>query len=321
MRRIASASLGVLICALMLFLSDGAAAQATVAGTVVRDCRDCPEMVVVPAGSFTMGSNVDEQTRFGVAPDYAATELPAHDVRVAHAFAIERTTVTRDEWARYAAANGDQPAGCNVFSQDDRKWVYDEKRSWRDPGFDQGGREPVVCVNLADARRYAVWMNTRTGHRYRLPTEAEWEYAARAGTSGANYWGDTTDDACAHTNAADRTSVKAKVASGERPDLVFPCEDGYVFTAPVDAFPPNPFGLYGMSGNVNQIVEDCFHATYDDAPADDGVWSGGDCRYHMDRGASWVNSPRFVRAGMRHKDLVEARLSVLGFRLVREIDP
>ena len=299
-----------------------AAAQSALPGTVVQDCSDCPAMVVVPPGRFVMGSNRDEQDRFGVAPDYAATELPAHPVRIDRSFAISRTPVTKDEWALYAvsAEAQDGPSGCSVFSTEGRSWGFDPNRSWRDPGFTQAGREPVVCVDFEDARRYAAWLSGRTRQRYRLPTEAEWEYAARAGTSTANYWGDTLDDACAHTNAADLTRLHASGQS-ELPGSALRCDDGYAYTAPVDAFPPNEFGLYGMSGNVNQIVVDCFHANYDGAPEDGRVWAGGDCRYHMDRGASWVNSPRFVRAAMRHKDLVEARISVLGFRLVRELAP
>lgn len=296
----------------------------TASPTALRDCRDCPAMLVLPAGRFMMGSGAAEQMRFGVTPDYAKTERPVHAVRIDRPFAIGVFPVTRDEWARYVADVGaidSRPEGCAVFEPKTGVWAFDPNRSWRDPGFAQGGTEPVVCVGWAEARAYADWLSRRTGQHYRLPTEAEWEYAARAGTTTANYWGDDQREACRYTNASDLTRAEQHPLAQSVPDSSFPCHDGYVFTAPVAAFPPNPFGLYGMSGNVWQWVEDCFTASYDDARGDAAARLDGDCHYHMDRGASWVNSPRFVRAGARHKDLFDVRTSVLGFRLARDVAP
>ena len=297
----------------------------------LRDCSDCPPMVEVPAGRFTMGGSPAEHQRAGVTPDYAATELPAHEVRIARPFLMSLYPVTRDEWAAFAAtdasaahaadeaAHGVAP-GCAVL-RPEGVWGVEPNRSWRDPGFVQTGRDPVVCVNWGEAKAYAAWLSARSGRRYRLPTEAEWEYAARAGTTTANYWGPDRENACAFGNASDLTLAERYAYARSLPDSSFLCHDGFVYTAPVDAFPPNGFGLYGMAANVWQWVEDCFTASYDGAPADGSARGDGDCHYHLDRGASWVNSPRFVRVAARHKDLVDARNSVLGFRLVREIAP
>lgn len=292
-------------------------------GSTIRDCPDCPQMVVLPAGQFAMGGNAAEQTAWGVAPHYAEMELPAHAVTISHRYAIAKFTVTRDEWAAYIAAAGKaapDDAGCAVLTPDTGAWAVDARRSWRDPGFAQDGNHPAVCISWNDAQGYVAWLSARTGQRYRLPSEAEWEYAARAGTSTANYWGEDRENACHYANATDLNRAELHRYARSVPDSAFLCHDGHVYTAPVDAFPPNPWGLYGMSGNVWQMTGDCLNPDYRGAPADGSARTSGDCRSRIDRGASWVNSPKFVRASQRHPDLATARNSVLGLRLVREID-
>lgn len=306
-------------------------AQARAQPTRLRDCSDCPEMVVVPAGRFAMGAGSDEHARFGVKPDYAATEQPVHEVRFAHPFMVAAFPVTRDEWARFVAAGAaqappgagkqeDTAPGCAVLTPAG-VWAVEPARSWRDPGFAQTGRDPVVCIAWGEAKRYAAWISERSGKTYRLLTEAEFEYAARAGTTSANYWGADREQACQNANASDLTLAERYAYARSLPDSSFLCHDGFVYTAPVDAFPANPFGLFGMSANVWQWVEDCYSDNHAGAPADGSARVDGDCHYRMDRGASWVNSPRFVRAASRHKDLVYARNSVLGFRLARDLAP
>ena len=293
-------------------------------GHSFKDCSDCPDMVALPAGQFQMGTSSTEQTAWGVAPHYASMEGPLHPVTIARPFAIGKFQITRDQWAAYVEAQGhgaDPASGCAVLTPDTGAWGVDPQRSWRDPGFVQDGNHPVVCINFTEAQHYAAWLSKRTGKHYRLPSEAEWEYAARAGTSTANYWGNDRDDACAHTNATDLNRAEQhRYVRAAVPDGAFLCHDGYVFTAPVDAKPANPWGLYGMSGNVWQMTADCLNENYDSAPADGSARTTGDCRSHIDRGASWVNSPKFVRAGQRHPDLLDARNSVLGLRLVRELN-
>ena len=327
-RRAPSASVvAFLVACWLAFLAHAmpAFAQALAPGAMLRDCRDCPELIVVPAGQYSMGSSTEEHARFGVTPEYAATELPAHGVRIARPFAVGRYAVTRDEWARYAQSAAGQTSaerggtGCAVLTPATGVWAVDAARSWRDPGYAQTGREPVVCISWNEAQAYAAWLSQRSGKRYRLLTEAEWEYAARAGSHTANYWGSDASQACAHANASDQDRADAHAYTRAVPDSYFPCRDGHVHTAPVDAYGANAFGLYGMSGNVWQWVEDCFNDSHAGAPADGSARRDGDCRYRVDRGASWVNSPRFVRAAARHKDLVEARTSVLGLRLARDL--
>ena len=310
----------------LLLVSIPGLAQSPALGTAWRDCSDCPEMVSVPAGRFTMGASAQEHSRFGVTPDYAASELPAHEVRIARPIAVGRFVVTRDEWARYVASRrapseGEAAPGCAVLTPATGAWAVDASRSWRDPGFAQSGRDPAVCIDWAEAKAYAAWLRARTGKPYRLLSESEWEYAARAGSVSANYWGDDREGACKAANASDLSRAEQHAYSRSVPDSAFLCHDGYVFTAPVDAFAANAFGLYGMSGNVWQWVEDCFSSNYEGAPADGSARLDGDCHYHVDRGASWVNSPRFVRSASRHKDLALARTSVLGLRVARDLLP
>jgi formylglycine-generating enzyme required for sulfatase activity len=232
-------------------------------GDTFRDCEACPEMVVVPAGAFMMGSTEAERKW---AEGHAKAEEPLHKVNVAQPFALGKYEVTRKQFASFVNATGYSSAQEHCPSGE-----MAPEADWKNPGIPQDDRHPVVCVNWHDAVAYTSWLTQQTGHRYRLPSEAEWEYAARANTKTARYWGDdeTNVAACAFANVADLTAKKKK------PDLnVFACEDGWIYTSPVGSFRPNPFGFFEMLGNVSEWVEDCwtFSESYHGAPTDGRPW-------------------------------------------------
>jgi formylglycine-generating enzyme required for sulfatase activity len=180
----------------------------------------------------------------------------------------------------------------------------------------------VEEVNWNEAQRF-TWLMSLFGHgRYRLPSEAEWEYAARAGTTTSRYWGDNIDDGCAYENIADQSLKKAA------PDLVpvfANCDDGYVRTAPVGSFKPNPWGLYDMLGNVANWVGDCYVDSYSGTPTDGSPNTSGACTSRVVRGGSWYYFPRYVRAADRSNDQFSLAPDIrdydIGFRVARTVRP
>jgi formylglycine-generating enzyme required for sulfatase activity len=188
-------------------------------------------------------------------------------------------------------------------------------KSWRDPGFKQGAAHPAVCLSWNDAQAYAAWQSKRSGKTYRLPSEAEWEYAARAGTSTSRYWGEDPKQACKFANVADR-NLRAKYPNFPIHD----CDDRHAATAPVGSFLPNALGLYDMLGNVWEWTQDCWSEGYAGAPRDGSAWLEGDCGRRVVRGGSWIDGPGFARAAFRSGDLPGDRGDNQGFRLARTID-
>jgi len=295
-------------------------------GTVFDDCTDCPPMVVIPAGQFTMGSPDSEPGRFG-------HEGPQRTVRIAKPFALGRNEVTFSEFERFAVETGYKTEaerdvgkkGCfgfNFNAPEATKSDWQPGRSWREPGIDQNtDRDPVVCVSWNDARAYASWLSKKTGKVYRLPTEAEWEYAARAGTRTARYWGDDPGQACVHENVGDqstRTAFRRTLSrsTGRRHE----CNDGRYYTAPVGSYKANGFGLYDMLGNVWEWTEDCWNASYKGAPADGSAWVTGDCSRRVLRGGNWGSEPRRTRSAHRAGEPYDDRATARGFRLARTLD-
>ena len=280
-------------------------------GRVFRDtCTGCPEMVVVPAGTFTMGSPASEEGR-------NANEGPEHTVRVG-SFALGRYEVTRGEYAAFATATGRSAGdGCWSVSANGPHGWYEES-SWSDPGFATTASHPVVCVTWEDARAYAAWLSRRTGASYRLPSESEWEYAARGGTRTSRYWGASSSGQCGHANGADRAAQT--LFSGW---TVAECDDGHAFTSPVGTFAANRFGLSDMLGNVWEWVADCRHDDYVGAPADGSAWGGSSgCLRgrRVLRGGSWYNVPRDLRSASRDWGNSDIRYAYLGFRVSRTLD-
>jgi formylglycine-generating enzyme required for sulfatase activity len=289
-----------------------------------RDCADCPVIVTIPAGRATLGSPPGETLREDVPENLAARERVRHEVVFARPFALGKFEVTRGQYARLVAATGHAGTpGCFIWDFTALTWSVDPNKSWREPGFVQRDDEPVICVSIADAEAYAAWLSRATGLPYRLPSEAEWEYAARAGTTTARHWGDGRAEACDYANVYDRGAVRAldTPAAQSDADHFFPCDDGHIFTAPVGTYRANRFGLHDMIGNVWEWVADCFHDTYEGAPADGSAWMTGPCRYRGDRGAGWNFKPRTARSAFRGRPDPDRRDTDLGFRVARDLPP
>ena len=289
-----------------------AAAVARKPGETFRDCPNCPEMVVVPAGRFLMGVSPHDVERLAMAPQIAAHDMPQHEVTIAKPFAIGKFTVTRAEFAAFVrAANFQPPKGC-FTAEPGRGWVMREELDWQNPGFAQTDRDPVVCLSRLEVTAFIDWLRRQTGQPYRLPSEAEWEYAARAGTTTPFYWGEDPRQVCAYGNIGDETAHEKR---GE-PSFM-PCRDGYAETAPVGSFKPNPFGLFDMTGNVLQPTQDCWNETYAGAPSDGSAWTSGECGRIAVRGAAFgANRPFAFRTAQRIPDGPTSRRDRLGFRVV-----
>ncbi len=304
------------LLALVLMTGLAQAQVPTPPGAVFQDCTDCPDMVVVPAGEAVIGAT-PEDLALMVSPESAKLEQPRHKVTL-HSFAIGRSAVTRAQFAAFQFETGyEVTGGCNTFDLTANEFVEHPGISWTQPGFTQGDRDPVVCVSYKDAMAYAGWLTRKTRRPYRLPTEAEWEYAARAGTTGLRYWG--SEDACRYANVADQATKGAGLEDSQRP--VFACNDGRTTPVPIASFQPNRFGLYDVFGNVAQWTADCLHPSYDGAPSDGSIWGGAkDCQ-RMIRGGGWMAGPNEIRAARRSSNPPEARDNGLGFRVAREIEP
>jgi formylglycine-generating enzyme required for sulfatase activity len=288
-----------------------------------QDCGDCPEMVVVPAGRFEMGSAgpdlahlIDEE---GAKFEWISDETPRHEVIIAKPFAVGKYEVTRAEFGAFIVATGHQVENwCFVYERN--KWQRGTDRNWRKPGFIQGEQEPVVCASWRDAKAYVAWLSKTTGETYRLLSEAEWEYAARAGTRTRRYWGNdmANKEGCAYANVSDMTRA-SRHRLRRAADNVFSCEDGTVLTADTGAYKPNAFGLYDMLGNVWEWVEDCYHDSYSGAGNTARAWTERGCERRVLRGASWDYDPRAVRAANRGFAEVGDRSLNIGFRVARDM--
>jgi formylglycine-generating enzyme required for sulfatase activity len=241
------------------------------------------EFVPIPAGCFQMGSPDTETERF-------PNEGPVHKVCL-RPFELGKFEVTQAEWRRVMIHN-------------------------RDPSQYKGDRRPVESVSWNEAQTFILLMNVFGRHHYLLPSEAEWEYAARAGTKTARYWGDHAEDGCEYENMAD-LSLKKRM-----PDIdVANCYDGYVSTAPVGSLKPNPWGLYDILGNVAVWGEDCYVGNYNEAPKDGSAVTAEDCSSRVVRGGSWIGTPRYQRAANRYERSPDSRNYYTGFRVVRTISP
>lgn len=283
---------------------------------------EIPAMIRVGPGQFLAGSTASETDAVHYPAENAAREQPQRLVTVKQPFAIGRTEVTRGQFAAFVRATGWKADGPCSFLDDGppNRWLTDTAHDWQRPGYVQTDIHPVVCVNIADASAYAAWLSKVTGRRFRLPSNTEWEFAARAGTTTPVYWGNASPQmACTYANVLDASAVRTHLQNTADPSVTFPCDDGYPNTAPVASFRPNAWGLYDMIGNVWELTLDCLNATQIGAPADTTPRTDGDCASHIDRGASWTNTRKYVRAAAQHPDLTGARTSVLGFRLVEDL--
>ena len=288
-------------------------------GTVFQDCADCPRMVVIPAGEFSMGSPATEAGR-------GFDEGPLRVVSIAQPFALGRAEVTVAEFRRFADETGfkteaerdARAQGCSGFIYADPAVANPAGpgvTSWRSPGLTQAESHPVLCVSWNDARAYTQWLSKKTGRRYRLPSEAEWEYSARAGSLSARHWGDDPVQACRFANVADQSRFQTW-GFGQKHE----CTDGHYFTAPAGGYAPNRFGLYDMLGNAWEWTEDCWNASYAGAPVDGSAFATGDCAQRVLRGGSWSTVPRFARSATRYRNTADHRDNLTGFRLARIVE-
>lgn len=307
-----------LLLAMLIACAPAAVAQTPVAAA--RDCEACPELAVVPPGQFAMGSAPDAAEL-----DATTGETPAVALSFARPFLISRREITVGEFRRYVEATGAAPApGCRVWLGG--QWVQERDRGWRDPGFTLPPRddEPVVCVNWDDARAYAEWLSQQSGKRYRLPSEAEWEYVARGGTSYPRFWGerDSREDlvlslACDYANVYDSSAVDAQ----RFPWPNARCNDRAVALAPTAQYKSNAFGVFDIIGNAREWVMDCYTASYLGRPDDARAWTWqGGCERKVVRGGSWASRPRDARAPARAAELGAHRQSDLGFRVARDYE-
>ena len=215
----------------------------------------------------------------------------------------------------FAQTTGRKNDGCFVWAG--REFEIDQTRDWRNPGFPQDDTHPVACVSWEDASAYVSWLSQRTGRKYRLLTEAEWEYAARAGTTTARFWGDDAAMSCIHANGAD-ISTRAQVPATDSWDAA-PCNDRYAYTAPVGSYRANVFGLHDMLGNVEEWTQDCWNGNYRTAPADGSAAAAGDCSLRAVRGGSWDDSPVALRAAYRVGSPTTIRVHRRGFRVAADM--
>ena len=261
-----------------------------------------PEMVRIKGGCFQMGSPESETGR-----DDAERR---HRVCV-EAFSIGKTEVTRGQYAAFVRETG-RAAGDACWTYESAGWEERSGRSWRSPGYGQEETHPVVCVSHEEAVAYASWLSGETGRRYRLPTEAEWEYAARGGTETSRYWGNAPSQACDYANVADHT-LKEKYSDWEW--AIHACRDGHVHTAPVGVYRANGYGLHDMLGNVWEWTCSEYDEGY--GGAERRCASGGAGRRVL-RGGSWSSEPWWVRSADRYGYGPDDRITTLGFRLAQD---
>ena len=288
--------------------------QAVKRGAVFKDCDYCPEMVLIPAGQFFMGASREDELE-NLPKESRPNNQPQHSVELVR-FAIGKFPVTRSQYGVFVNATDRRSDGCQVWIGS--QWEKDLPKDWRNPGFIQDERHPVTCVSWDDASAYVEWLTQKTGKRYRLLSEAEWEYSARAGTTTSRYWGNDGNLSCAYANGADKTAKAQVLGAGSW--TVANCTDNYAYTAPVGSFQSNLFGLYDMLGNVSQWTQDCWNDNYLGAPADGNPWIIGNCRARVVRGASWLGYPREMRSSYRWALPLAYRSFTIGFRVALTID-
>jgi formylglycine-generating enzyme required for sulfatase activity len=282
-----------------------------------NDCPDCPTLVTIPAGSFLMGTAVADRAIDPLSGRPNKNEEPQHEVTIAQPFALGKYEVSVAEFAAFIAASGyDASVGCLRF-EGPRRLRLDTELDWRNPGFAQTDNDPVVCVSLDHALAYTEWLSNKTGHHYYIPSEAQWEYAAKAGTPGRYFWGDDESKACTYANIYFQPEQRGSDAASFEP----PCDDGYDHLAPVGSYLPNDFGLHDTVSNVWEWTTDCGHKNYNGAPTD---------------GSPWIDEPgclfRMIRSGGVRNDLARTTHVVragrpktgtapnLGFRVARSVD-
>jgi formylglycine-generating enzyme required for sulfatase activity len=269
------------------------AAKAPKPGDVIRDCEECPEVAVLPGGAFAMGSPDDEAGR-------RSEEGPVHTVRIKQV-AIGRYAVTRRQYQVFVTETGyNEGKSCRVNFRG--KFEDRAGYSFLNPGFPQDDTHPVVCVNWYDALAYVSWLSKKTGKSYRLPSEAEREYAARAKTT---------------TPYSFEASISSAVANYD--PNVTPVPAVVKGTLPVATFKANGFGLYQMHGNVAEWTQDCWNTSYDNSPGDGAAVSSGNCAKRVVRGGAWGYGAADIRSAYREAAIASDHYFHVGFRVARDL--
>ena len=253
---------------------------------VFRDCDDCPEMVRIEPGDYRMGAEPRRIAEVMVA--LGLRESEKKNVTIGYAFAASRREITFAQWEACVAGGG-----CGAYLPPDEGWGR--------------GDHPVIHVSWHDAQAYVAWLSQRTGHTYRLLSEAEWEYAARGGSQADYAWGNQPSHEQANYGAPACPPCTGAIEGADR----------WEHTAPVGQFEPNAFGLYDTSGNVYEWVEDCHADPLPREPADGAPYLAGACEMRMMRGGAWYSNPERVRSTYRAHNRPDRRDYVIGFRVAR----
>lgn len=286
---------------------------------VTRDCAHCPQMVIVPGGTAILGAGAGDRFRN---PD----ELPERRFEIREPFAVSRYEITRDEYEAFVRATNRPVQGDCLTDRVQRgNWVIDAGTTFRDPGFVQSGAHPVACVNWHEAQAYVAWLNTQTPGGYRLLTEVEWEYLARAGAQqNAVYpWGDDQAQGCSLANGFDQTAMGKYAGidtSGHKVFDPMTCTDGWLNTSPVGSLQPNRFGVYDMIGNVAEWTADCHGPSHDALPASgQPTQIAGSCAKRVAKGGSWGTLAHNLRIAERLPYAPEHRDDSIGIRVAKTL--
>jgi formylglycine-generating enzyme required for sulfatase activity len=273
-----------------------------------------PSMIGIPAGEVTMGSPVDEEGR--------NSDESLHAAEVSEPFALSRTEITIGQFSEFTRAVGyrteaDRESACLRTDDEGIELVADLSLSWEKPGYPVTREHPVVCVTWNDARAYAEWLGEQTGREYRLPTELEWEYAARATTATSRHWGDSLEASCEFANTADETVLTGAEETRRLEGARSACRDGHLYAAPVGAFHPNLFGLHDMLGNVAEWTCSVYDPVYGGGQAEclDATQRRGPAPIVI-RGGSWLTSPSLARSAARDGLPSNLGLNTIGFRVL-----
>jgi formylglycine-generating enzyme required for sulfatase activity len=307
---------------LVLAVVVSTAALAQTPPPAFKDCADCPEMVAIPPGAFVMGSPETE-------PGREANEGPQRRVTIGKSFALAKYETTKGEFAAFVRETGYVASNTCPLWQG-TKTVPTPGTNWQSHPFAKTDRHPLLCVSREDTNAYVAWLAAKTGQKYRLPSEAEWEYAAREGGARPVATGVNGNGLCRVGNVAD-AALKKEVP--DWPSAVVDCDDGYGrTTAPVGSFAPNAFGLHDMQGNVWEFTEDCYAESYAAAPIDGSAHQETDCQRRTVRGGGWLNGPGLTqgmtgavsgdgehRPANRGRNSPGAHFDSMGFRVARGV--
>lgn len=275
-------------------------------GDSFRDCAECPEMAVIPAGAFTMGGGP------------WGDSYPIREMQISYDFAISKYEITRAQFEEFISQADYRPTDqCEIRTADlgsyqSYRVVPPDGFRFDNPGVEQAAGHPVVCVTWNDAVAYVDWLSEETGFSYRLPSEAEWEYSARAGTDTDYFFGNDVNDICEYANGDDFPSPQPYTSR----NLV--CDDGFEATAPVGSYAPNQFGLYDILGNAAEWTADCYRSSYSTAASTDGsAWETANCRWRSIRGGAFTSPEVSLGVATRKKAGIQDAYNYVGFRVAR----